>query len=93
MAAENLTWGEERIANELKLRLGIRVAPSSVRKYIGRECGPKHRDPSQCWLTFIRNHAEVMVACDFFTVVRAQFRSFMYSWSWNSVGDKSFTVA
>jgi hypothetical protein len=24
MAAENITWGEERIANELKLKLGIR---------------------------------------------------------------------
>ena len=24
MAAENPTWGEERIANELKLKLGIR---------------------------------------------------------------------
>jgi hypothetical protein len=27
MAAENPTWGEERIANELKLKLGIRVSP------------------------------------------------------------------
>ena len=26
MAAENVTWGEERIANELKLKLGIRVS-------------------------------------------------------------------
>ena len=30
MAVENITWGEERIANELKLKLGIRVAPSTV---------------------------------------------------------------
>src|SRR5215472_14394296 len=27
MASENLSWGEERIANELKLKLGIRVSP------------------------------------------------------------------
>jgi putative transposase len=27
MAAENPTWGEERIANELKRKLGIRVSP------------------------------------------------------------------
>jgi hypothetical protein len=27
MAAENPTWGEERIANELKLKLGIRISP------------------------------------------------------------------
>src|SRR5207249_1662274 len=30
MAAENPTWGEERIANELKLKLGIRVSPRTV---------------------------------------------------------------
>ena len=27
MAAENPTWGEGRIANELKLKLTIRVSP------------------------------------------------------------------
>jgi transposase len=32
MAAENPSWGEERIANELKLKLGIRVSPRSVEK-------------------------------------------------------------
>ena len=34
MAAENPTWGEEHIANELKLKLGIRVSPRTVRKYL-----------------------------------------------------------
>jgi Homeodomain-like domain len=34
MAAENPTWGEERIANELKLKLGIRVSPRTVAKYL-----------------------------------------------------------
>jgi len=33
MAAENSTWGEERIANELKLKLSIRVSPRTVGKY------------------------------------------------------------
>src|SRR5262249_54138508 len=27
MAADNVTWGEERIANELQLKLGIRISP------------------------------------------------------------------
>src|SRR5262249_17701395 len=31
MAAENATWGEERIANELKLKLGIRAHPAPWR--------------------------------------------------------------
>ena len=34
MAAENPTWGEERIANELKLKLGIRVSPRTVAKHL-----------------------------------------------------------
>ena len=37
MAAENPTWGQEHIANELKLKLGIRVSPRTVGKYL-REC-------------------------------------------------------
>ncbi len=75
IAQENITWGEERIANELKLKLGIQVAPSTVRRYLSRGNGPgRSPDPTQRWLTFIRNHAQVMVACDFLTVVTARFR-------------------
>jgi hypothetical protein len=36
MANENPVWGEERIANELLLKLGIRVSPRIVRKYLPR---------------------------------------------------------
>ena len=32
-------------------------------------------DPKQRWLTFIRNHAHVIVACDFFVVITATFRT------------------
>jgi len=32
-------------------------------------------DPKQRWLTFVRNHANVIIACDFFTVVTASFRT------------------
>src|SRR6266852_3214828 len=34
MAIENPLWGEERIANELLVKLGIRVSPRTVRKYM-----------------------------------------------------------
>ena len=34
MARENPIWGEERIANELLLKLGLRVSPRTIRKYI-----------------------------------------------------------
>jgi len=33
MANENPSWGEERIANELLLKLGIQVSPRTVNKY------------------------------------------------------------
>jgi hypothetical protein len=39
MACENPIWGEERMANELLLKLGWRVSPRTVRKYL-----PKHLD-------------------------------------------------
>jgi hypothetical protein len=75
MAAENVTWGEERIANELQLKLGIRVSPRTVEKYLHVGGPVRTPDPQQRWLTFVRNHANVIVACDFFTVVTATFRT------------------
>jgi len=73
MATENPTWGQERIANELKLKLGIRLSPRTVAKYLS-ECPRRRPDPGQRWLTFVHNHAQAMVACDFFVVVTARFR-------------------
>jgi transposase InsO family protein len=74
MAHENPSWGEERIANELRLKLGIRVSPRTVEKYL-RSGGPvRTPDPKQRWLTFVHNHAKVIVACDFFVAVTASFR-------------------
>jgi hypothetical protein len=55
MAAENPTWGEERIANELKLKLTIGVSPRSVGKYLYRDSPVRTPDPKQRWLTFVRN--------------------------------------
>jgi transposase InsO family protein len=73
MAGENPTWGEEHIANELKLKLGIRASPRRVRKYLADYRG-RTPDPSQRWLTFVHNHAQTIVACDFFVVFTARFR-------------------
>jgi hypothetical protein len=59
MARENLTWGQKRIANELRLKLGLRVSPRTVRKYLPTHLdrAPGHRVPVQRWRTFVRNHA------------------------------------
>jgi putative transposase len=74
MGAENSTWGQERIANELKLKLGIRVSPRTVGKYLRRGRPERTPDPEQGWLAFVHNHAKVITACDFFVVVTATFR-------------------
>jgi hypothetical protein len=59
MARDNLTWGQRRIANELRLKLGLRVSPRNVRKYLPTHLhpGPGQRAPSQRWRTFLRQHA------------------------------------
>jgi len=74
MAEENPTWGEERIAAELRLKLGMRVSPRTVRRYMPLDIGPGKRVPSQRWMKFVRNHAQAMLACDFFVMVTARFR-------------------
>jgi putative transposase len=76
MARDNPTWGEERIANELLLKLGLRVSPRTVRKYLPTRLdrGGRHCLSSQRWSTFVRNHAKAIVACDFCVVVTATFR-------------------
>jgi putative transposase len=73
MAVENPLWGEERIANELLLKLGVRVSPRTVRKYMPKRPPGKPRG-DQRWSTFLRNHAKALVACDFFVAVTATFR-------------------
>jgi putative transposase len=75
MACDNPLWGEERIANELLLKLGLRVSPRTVRKYMPKRLdrGPGKRVQFQRWRTFVRNHAQAIVACDFCVVITATF--------------------
>jgi putative transposase len=75
MGAENPTWEEERIADELQLKLGIRARPRTVGKYLQSGRPVRTPDPKQRWLTFVHNHAKGIVACDFFGVVTATFRT------------------
>jgi putative transposase len=76
LARDNPTWGEERIANELLLKLGLRVSPRTIRKYLPKRVdhGRGRRATSQYWRTFVRNHAQAIIACDFCVVVTATFR-------------------
>ena len=73
MATENRLWGEERIANELLLKLGARISSRTVRKYMPkRPAGGPRGD--QRWSTLLRNHAKAIIACDFFVAVTVTFR-------------------
>src|SRR5262249_19819519 len=71
MARENPTWGEGRIADELTLKLGIKISPRTVRKHL--ETNWPRGTSDQRWATFVRNHVKAIVACDFFVSVTATF--------------------
>ena len=73
MHRENPTWGEERIAAELKLKLGIEISPRTVGRYL--DSGQPRGGSGQRWATFVRNHAKAVVACDFLTCVTVNFRA------------------
>ncbi len=54
----------------LLLKLGLRLSPRTVRKYMPkRPKGAPRGD--QRWLTFVRNHAQTIVVCDFGVAVTA----------------------
>jgi len=69
MSCANPLWGAPRIHGEL-LKLGLTVSQATVSKYMVRP----RRPPSQAWRTFLKNHAEHLIALDFFTVPTATFR-------------------
>jgi len=69
MVSEN-GWGAPRIHGEL-LKLGIDVAERTVSRYLPRR--PANPEKIQRWLTFLRNHANVSAAMDFFVVPTATF--------------------
>src|ERR1700682_2357247 len=69
MSTENQLWGAPRIHGEL-LKLGFRVAQSTVAQYMVKRRGP----PSQGWRTFLRNHAPDIAAMDLFVVPTIGFK-------------------
>ena len=74
MATKNRTWGEERIAAELCLKLGLTVSPRTVRRYMPPRPRSRGGRSTQTWATFLRNHAGAVLACDFFIAVTATFQ-------------------
>jgi putative transposase len=70
ISSDHPEWGEDRIAEELELKLGVRHSTSTIRKYMVRRCRPRR---GQTWRIFIRNHAKQTFACDFLTQYTAFF--------------------
>jgi transposase InsO family protein len=78
MATENC-WRARKIQAKLS-KLGIRVSLATVSRYV-----PKiqpHPSQQQCWMTFLRNHKDVIAGMDFFVVPTVRFRLL---WVWFAI--------
>jgi len=66
MAKDNPSWGYARIQGELK-HLDHRVARSTIAKVLKEHGIKPSPDRPMSWATFVRSHAHLIAAADFFT--------------------------
>lgn len=66
MATDNAGWGYCRIRGELK-KLDHRVARSTIAKTLKDHGIPPSTERPTSWRTFLKSHADVIAATDFFT--------------------------
>jgi putative transposase len=68
LARENAGWGYRRVQGEL-IKLGHRCSHLTVRKVLRRHgLPPAPRRSQRSWREFVRQHADQILATDFFTV-------------------------
>ena len=67
MARDNSSWGYLRIQGELK-KLDHRVARTTIAKTLKDSGVPPTPERPTSWSTFLKAHADVIAATDFFTV-------------------------
>ncbi len=78
MATENC-WRARKIQAEL-MKLGIRVSLATVSRYVPK---PKpDASQQQRWMTFLRNHKDVIAGMDFFVVPTVRFQLL---WVWFAI--------
>jgi putative transposase len=70
ISTDHPEWGEDKIAEELAVKLGVRHSTSTIRKYMVRRRAPRG---GQTWKTFIKNHAGQISAVDFLSQTTAFF--------------------
>jgi putative transposase len=70
ISSDHPEWGEDRIAEELEIKLGVKHSTSTIRKYMVDRRKPRG---GQTWRTFVKNHAKQIYACDFLTQYTAFF--------------------
>ncbi|MBM4321765.1 MAG: integrase, partial [Deltaproteobacteria bacterium] len=71
ISTDHPEWGEDRIALELKLKLGAEHDPSTVRRYMVDSIRPGH----STWKRFLASHASQIWALDFTTQVMWNFHA------------------
>jgi putative transposase len=75
MATEN-GWRARKIQAELS-KLGIRIGLTTIARYLPKtESG---KGPHQRWMTFLRNHSDLIAGMDFFVVPTIHFK-LLYAW-------------
>jgi putative transposase len=68
LARENSHWGYVRIVGELR-KLGVTVSATLVRNVLARAgVPPAPERAASSWRSFLREHADTILACDLFTV-------------------------
>jgi putative transposase len=75
MATEN-GWRARKIQAELSM-LGIHLGLTTISRYLPKVGSGK--DPHQRWMTFLRNHRDVIAGMDFFVVPTIRFQ-LLYAW-------------
>ena len=63
-SSDHPEWGEDRIALELRLKLGVEHSASTVRRYMVEDVPPM---PRSTWRSFLKGHASEIRALDLVT--------------------------
>ena len=73
ISTDHPEWGEDKIAYEMEIKLGIKHSTSTIRKYRVKLPVPGR---GQTWRIFIKNHACEIFSCDFMIQYTVFFRAF-----------------